>query len=130
MFKIKIFLKLSTKKLLKLNSYKNKNLRIFINFLITENNKNLNIILKKILLFINILKEKNVNYFTDKSIKEKIYISNLIYLSSKKLKRFKFRAKGRIDNIEKRNAFLVLCLSKKQNVPTLQKLTKKNYIYN
>ena len=130
MFKIKIFLKLSTKKLLKLNSYKNKNLRIFINFLITENNKNLNIILKKILIFINILKKKYIKDFTENTIKETIYISNLVYLPSKKLKRIKFRAKGRIDNIEKRNSFLILGLTKKQSKLNLLKLKKKNYIYN
>lgn len=130
MFKIKIFLKISTKKLIKLNLYKNKNLKSFINFLIIENNKNLNIILKKILIFINILKKKYIKDFTENTIKETIYISNLVYLPSKKLKRIKFRAKGRIDNIEKRNSFLILGLSKKQSKLNLLKLKKKNYIYN
>jgi len=130
MYKIKIFIKSSVKKLKKLSFCKGKGLLFCLNFLIRENNPNLAIIAKKLIIFLNDIKRRSTDEAISNKLIEKIYIDTILLSPSKKLKRIKYRAKGRADTIEKRNTFVTLTLNKKDELINENNFyfSKKNYI--
>jgi len=124
MYKIKLYLKASTKKLKKLIYFKNKTITFFIQSLLRENNIHFNLITKKLNVFLEILKNKIKN----KEIVKQIYIANVIVLPSVKLKRVNYRAKGKVDQVEKRTSFLILELIKQKPENNNFNFIKKPYI--
>lgn len=124
MYKIKLYLKASTKKLKKLIYFKNKTITFFIQSLLRENNIHFNLITKKLNVFLEILKNKIKN----KEIVKQIYIANVIVLPSVKLKRVNYRAKGKVDQVEKRTSFLILELIKHKPENNNFNFIKKPYI--
>jgi|SRR5690554_1324086 len=124
MYKIKLYLKVSTKKLKKLIYFKNKTITFFIQSLLRENNIHFNLITKKLNVFLEILKNKIKN----KEIVKQIYIANVIVLPSVKLKRVNYRAKGKVDQVEKRTSFLILELIKHKPENNNFNFIKKPYI--
>jgi len=116
MYKIKIFIKSSVKKLKKLSSFKGKGLLFFFNSLVKENNPNLNVVVKKLNIFLFEIKRMAAKDSVSENLIEKIYIYSILFSPSKKLKRINYRAKGRADVIEKRNTFITLILNKKDDL--------------
>src|SRR5690606_27535736 len=104
MYKIKVFIKASIKKLKKNLQYKETNLFFCLRSLINKNNKNLNIIVKKLNKFLILIKNKTSNERVFNNLLNNIYIHSISFSPSKKLKRLNFRAKGKTDIINKRNS--------------------------
>lgn len=127
MFKLKIFLKTSTKKLKKLSGLKNKSLKTLLLFLTKERNKHFDIIKKYLLFFVNYVKIKSENNDLFINVINKLFISSFDYLNSKSLKRLNIRAKGKSDIIKKRNTYLIITISKEKEIDCLR-LCKKNYL--
>lgn len=127
MFKLKIFLKTSTKKLKKLSVFKEKTLTSLIYFLTKERNKHFDIIKKHLKIFLaslNSLAENDV--LIDKLINN-LFIKNIEYLNSRSLKRLNIRAKGKADIITKKNSYLVISISR-YKILTDTQLIRKNYL--
>ena len=61
MYKIKIFVKTSIKKIKKLSLFKNKSLIFCLDYLVKENNPNFSIIAKRLKIFINDIKRITKN---------------------------------------------------------------------
>lgn len=127
MFRIKIFLKTSVKKLKRLAILKKRDLKSFICFLSIERNKHYDIIKKHLLSFILYIKTKSDDGVLINKLINNLFIENIEYLNSKKLKRLNIRAKGRADVITKRNSYLIITISKNKDLycPNLQ---EKNYL--
>lgn len=128
MYKIKVLIKTSIKKLKKLSLYKGKSLFFCLNSLTKENNPNFSIIVKKLKILINDIEKKAKNEIVSNKLMEKIYICTILLSPSKKLKRINIRAKGRADTIEKRNTYVTMVLNKKNTLTNKNAFfIKKNY---
>lgn len=128
MYKIKVFIKTSIKKLKKLSLYKGKGLFFCLNSLAKENNPNFSTIVKKLKILINDIKTRAKNEIVSDKLMEKIYIYTILLSPSKKLKRINIRAKGRADTIEKRNTYVTIVLNKRNTSTNRDAFfMKKNY---
>ncbi len=127
MFKLKIFLKASTKKLKKLSMLKNRSLNAFILFLTKERNKHFDTIRKHLIVFIAQVKTMSITNDLFINLINDLFINSVEYLNSKSLKRLNIRAKGRSDIIKKRNSYLIITIMKKKE-PHYTILGKKNYL--
>lgn len=127
MYKIKVFIKASIKKLKKNLQYKETNLFFCLRSLINKNNKNLNIVVKKLNKFLILIKNKTSNERVFNNLLNNIYIHSISFSPSKKLKRLNFRAKGKTDIINKRNSVVTITLYKKDNPLNKFDFYKKNY---
>jgi len=117
MLKLKIFFKCSTKKLIFINKYINYSVFNFLIKLKTELNKQAKIIYKYIITNIK-TQFKNLNLI---KVLNFLIIKKILILPSKIIKRKRFRAKGRVFDIHKKNSFLVFYFDK---------LKTKNYLKN
>ena len=128
MYKIKIFVKTSIKKIKKLSLFKNKSLIFCLDYLVKENNPNFSIIAKRLKIFINDIKRITKNEKILNNLINNLYVYTVLFSPAKKLKRMNFRAKGKTDIIEKRNSFITIVLYKK-NILTKEifYLDKKDY---
>lgn len=113
MYRLKIFVKTSIKKLKRISVFKGKSLIFFIKCLEKENNKHFSIIVKKFKIFVRELNKQISNSENLNKLLNAIYIHTILYSPSKKLRRSNFRAKGKLDIIEKRNSFITIVLDKK-----------------
>lgn len=108
MLRLKIFLKCSTKKLSFINKYINYSGFDFLLNLKNELNKQAKIIFKYILIFIK-FQFKNLNLI---NILKFLKLKKILILPSKILKRKRFRAKGRVFDIHKKNSFIIFYFDK------------------
>lgn len=127
MFKLKIFLKTSTKKLKKLSVFKKKTLTSLIYFLTKERNKHFDIIAKHLMVFLASLKSLAENDVLIGKLINNLFIKNIEYLNSRSLKRLNIRAKGKADIITKKNSYLVISISRYEILTDTQ-LIRKNYL--